>query len=257
MGYLQIIEPYYFGGGLDPDAEAFLIASDNMGDATIVTAINKLVIDLKEADLWSRMKAIYPFVGGTSFKHKWNLKDPRDLDEAFRIVEDGINTHNQYGITMNGVDGRLVTMLNMRNNLSTTNGHFSLYQRDNRPSRYAYDMGDAGIGIVTKYSDGLAYFMYNGGFSASLAVSDSRGLFMTNRDGSNTDGYKNGNRLISKSQTVSVLPGAYALIGATAIVAFSASNYALASIGGKFTISEASSFYSIVQEFQTTLGRQV
>jgi PKD repeat protein len=70
---------------LDPDAEAFLIATNLLSDSTISTAIDALVIDLKNASLWSKFDALYPFVGGTASTHKYNLKDPRDLDAAFRL----------------------------------------------------------------------------------------------------------------------------------------------------------------------------
>jgi hypothetical protein len=32
-----------------------------------------------------KFMAIYPLVGGTQSTTKWNLKDPRDLDAAYRL----------------------------------------------------------------------------------------------------------------------------------------------------------------------------
>lgn len=37
-------------------------------------SINELVKDLKSNNLWDKMKAIYPFVGGTVSSHRFNLK---------------------------------------------------------------------------------------------------------------------------------------------------------------------------------------
>ena len=51
------------------------------------------------------MKALYPFVGGTATSHKFNLKDPRDLDAAFRLQFNGGWTHNSNGVTPNGTNG--------------------------------------------------------------------------------------------------------------------------------------------------------
>jgi len=65
------------GLGLDPDALAFLTAA-GITDATITAAIDTLVLDLKGYGIWTKMKAIYPFVGGTATTHKYNLKDPVD-----------------------------------------------------------------------------------------------------------------------------------------------------------------------------------
>ena len=58
----MIINSYVFG--LDPDAQAFLTAT-GITDATISGAINTLVLNLKGFNLWSKMYAVYPFVGGT------------------------------------------------------------------------------------------------------------------------------------------------------------------------------------------------
>ena len=69
----------------DPDAIAFLMAA-GITDGTQAAAINTLVIRMKADGIWTKMKAIYPFVGGSAASHKWNLKDPRDLDAAYRLV---------------------------------------------------------------------------------------------------------------------------------------------------------------------------
>jgi hypothetical protein len=87
----------------DADAQAFITAAA-ITDATQQTAINNLVVGLKADGLWTGITAIYPFVGGTATTHKWNLKDPRDLDVAYRLSFNGGWTHNSNGITGNGVN---------------------------------------------------------------------------------------------------------------------------------------------------------
>jgi alkaline phosphatase len=59
----------------DTDAKAFLTASQ-VADTIQQSAINDLVLDLKSANIWTKMKAVYPIVGGTALTHKWNLKNP-------------------------------------------------------------------------------------------------------------------------------------------------------------------------------------
>jgi len=86
--------------GLDSDASAF-IAANGTSDITEKSAINTLVTGLKSASLWTKLIAFYPFVGSTAAAHKWNLKDPRDLDAAFRIAWTGTPTTS----TANGVKG--------------------------------------------------------------------------------------------------------------------------------------------------------
>ena len=85
---------------LDPDAQAFLNAA-GITDATITTAIDTLVIQLKAIGVWNKMKAIYPFVGGTATTHKFNLKNPADTNAAFRLVFFGGVTHDNTGIKFN------------------------------------------------------------------------------------------------------------------------------------------------------------
>ena len=60
-----------FGG--DP-ADAFLKAA-GITDATITSAVKTLVRGLQADGLWSKMKAIYPMVGGNATAHSYNLKD--------------------------------------------------------------------------------------------------------------------------------------------------------------------------------------
>ena len=107
----MIINPYSFGPSLDPDAQAFLTAA-GITDATISGAIDTLVIQMKADNIWTKMKAIYPLVGGTDNTHKWNLKNPTDSDPAFRLTFNGGITHDVNGITSNGVNGYAETYLN-------------------------------------------------------------------------------------------------------------------------------------------------
>lgn len=92
------------GTPFDPDAQAFITAA-NITDSIQQNAINQFVIDLKIDNLWDKMKAIYPFVGGTAFSHKWNLKDPRNLNIAFRLIFNGGMTHSATGVLFNGTNG--------------------------------------------------------------------------------------------------------------------------------------------------------
>jgi hypothetical protein len=95
----------------DPDAQAFITAAA-ITDNTQKNAINTLVLDLKSYSIWTKMKAIYPVVGGTASTHKFNLKDPRDLDVAFRLTFFGGVTHSNNGIQGNGTNGYGDTFFN-------------------------------------------------------------------------------------------------------------------------------------------------
>jgi hypothetical protein len=87
----------------DPDSTAFLTAA-GITDPVISNAICNLVVGLKADGLWTQIDAIYPFVGGTAFTHKWNLKDPRDLYVAYRLSFFGGWRHDSRGIQGNGTN---------------------------------------------------------------------------------------------------------------------------------------------------------
>lgn len=53
--------------------------------------INEFVKELKNHNLWDRMKAIYPFVGGTVNSHRFNLKKIPKWERIHKINKIWIN----------------------------------------------------------------------------------------------------------------------------------------------------------------------
>ena len=98
----------------DPDAQTFFFAADIV-DTTQKLAVNQLVIDLKVTGIWTKMLAVYPFVGGTATTHKWNLKNPLDTNAAFRLTFSGGWTHNSLGIKMNNTNTSANTFVTPNN----------------------------------------------------------------------------------------------------------------------------------------------
>lgn len=90
------------GGGFDPDAQAFFNAVEGTGASLTTTekdAVNTLTESLKTNSLYSKMKALWPVVGSVYDSHKFNLIDPRDLDAAYRLTDIGTDpiTHTSDG----------------------------------------------------------------------------------------------------------------------------------------------------------------
>ncbi len=250
----------------DPDAQAFITAAA-ITDPTQQAAINTLVVDLKGYNIWTKMKALYPFVGGTASTHKFNLKDPRDLNAAFRLVFNGGWTHSSTGATPNGTNGYADTFLIPNTSLANSSGHLSVYSRTNI-SGFFYDMGAAsGAGtaensVISRWTDNKFYSQYGTPTYPNTANTDSRGLFITNRNSAtNTTGYKNGSKVIDTAQTSSQLSQTNVYLGATnafgSSTNYSPRNYAFASIGDGLTDTEAANFYTAVQAFQTAIGRSI
>ena len=249
---------------VDSDAQLF-ITNAAITDTTQKAAIDKLVVDLKGYGIWSKMNAIYPFVGGTSTQHKYNLKDPRDLDAAYRIVFNGGWVHNS-----NGIKGNLTnTFADTKLIYSTLNsGHLSIYSRSNiEESGIVFDMGSQNSGgrnqAISLYTSiDLVLSAMNSDTYPRFAMTNSSGLFLTNRTTSTAANlWRNGSKLIQSTVAVAGTPNLSIYIGASQTLsgatAFSSKNYAFSAIGDGLTDTEAANYYTAVQTFQTTLGRNV
>lgn len=101
------------GCTIDADAQAYidtLAASGYTAQAYEKCAIDRYVRDIKgEANpayttynIWSRVIANHLYVGTTAAAHKWNLKDLRDLDAAYRLTYPNGSTHSATGMQFNG-----------------------------------------------------------------------------------------------------------------------------------------------------------
>ena len=249
----------------DADALAFISAAA-ITDATQKSAIDKLVVDLKGYGIWTKMKALYPFVGGTAAAHKFNLKNPIDSNAAYRLTFSGGWVHSANGITGNGTNTFANTFLNYT---TLNSGHQSIYSRSNVIEiATSYDMGAYNNGntwqLLSLYTQNLRKFL--GGFNSDsqprAEMLDSRGLFVNNRTGAAAANlWRNGVKLIQSTQAVSAIPNLNNYIGGLNQVGtaqgYANKTFAFSSIGDGLTDTEAANYYTAVQTFQTTLGRNV
>jgi hypothetical protein len=255
------------GIAIDPEASLFLRTA-GITDTTQQSAIDTLVLELKNADIWSKMKAIYPFVGGTATTHKWNLKDPRDLDVAFRLQFNGGWTHTSAGADPNGSNAWVDTYFIPANNLTLASSNMSYYSTENNSS-----INESGVyisnglfGFALRQSNQVVGVAYEVNLDRITAANtDSRGFYLFSRSSQTVfKAFKNGVQLgstVTRSATnLSDLNQSY-VIGALRFVSSIGNwgnlNCAFATIGDGITDAEASSLYTIVQKYQTTLGRQV
>jgi len=89
--------------------------------------VNYIVTNLKESGVWDKSKAIYGMVGGTAAAHKWNWKDMRDLDAAFRLTfPSGIVSSKLYGAEFNGTSHYADTFLIPTTSFSDSGRNISL-----------------------------------------------------------------------------------------------------------------------------------
>jgi hypothetical protein len=263
----MIINPYVFGG-FDADAQAFITAA-GITDNTQKTAINTLVVDMKGFGIWTKMKAIYPMVGGTATTHKFNLKNPLDTNAAFRLVFNGGWTHSSNGATPNGVNAYADTFLVPNTSLSQNSTHVSYYSRINSNltevevgSSTGNNASDNKI-ILEIRTTGITYYNVNAqSLYITHADSDSRAFYIGNRTSSSViNGWRNNSKLATGTTASTGLSTAKIYLAALnqniSTAFYSTKQCAFASIGDGLTDAEAGNFYTAVQAFNTTLARQV
>lgn len=247
----------------DADAQAFITAA-GITDSTQKSAIETLVTDLKGYGIWTKMKAIYPFVGGTATTHKYNLKDPQDTDGAFRLVFYGGWTHSSTGALPNGSNAYANTKYNPNVSGSLNSGHLSYYSRTNSNLTEVEIGAQSGPGssLLEIRTSGTTYSIINSNTYMTYSDANSLGFYKANRTASNvTNAWKNGVKLVDSSLTSSALVNNEIYLGAFNnggnISFYSTKECAFASIGDGLTDTEAGNFYTAVNAFNTTLSRNV
>jgi len=248
-----------FGGG---PADAFIKAA-GITDSTQQTAIKTLVNDLNGYGLWSKMKAIYPMVGGNANAHSYNLKDIT----KFQITWSGGLTHSSTGVLPNGTNGYGNTGLTPSLSLLQNSTSVSFYSRTN--TNTGWDFGSAGgssysniIAGNIRYSD--IYFYPTNDTTYNITVYNGSGLgyFIQSRTGASTvSAFKNSSKLVtgtSPSASLSAYPiFLFTFNNMGSPFTYGNKECAFFSIGDGLTDTDASNLYTIIQNYQTILNRQV
>lgn len=263
---INALQTFYYNTAYNNETNAFLF-STQITDNTIQTATNTLVTDLKTAGVFTKMRAIYPMVGGTATTHKFNLINPQDSNAAYRLSFIGGWTHSSNGALPNGTNAYADTFLNPSVDMAGKQNNMSIsaYIRTNNNGNYV-DIGNSNLGygnmsiLMPRITD-----TFNGGINnnanTNVANTDSRGFFMIKRTSSTTVIYQKNSTQTSKANTSSGLANVSFYVGAmhegTNTVSYSVNQCAFASIGDGLSDAEALAFYNAVNAFQVTLGRNV
>lgn len=256
--------PFITTPTIDADACAFITAA-SITDNTQVSAINQLVTDLKSNNLWSKFYAFYPFVGGTATAHKFNLKDPRDLDAAYRLTFVGGGTHTSLGYVGNGTTGYAKTGIIPNNVFTQNNIHLSYYSQTDA-ARGIDDIGvfqtsKAPIEVYMRYNTttSLAYVNASVG---SFTVSTGRRYLVASRQSSSAVSVTNNGTTSSISSnsngnlaTIEVYIHSQNFNGSPS--GYSNRTSSTVTFGQTLTDAEAQTLSAIVNTFNTTLGRNV
>jgi hypothetical protein len=194
--------------------------------------------------------------------YKYNLKDPQDTDAAFRLKIFGTWTFTPTGAKGNGTNSYIDTGLNPLTVLSQNSTHISLYSKTNSVSNF-YDMGARSTNFLD-LAIGYGGQTYGGVYAneSTFTDTDSRGFYQSNRIVSTEQTvWKNGVKRVTSAfssntpMSLNIYISGYNLNGTPTL--FSNRQYAFATIGDGLSDSEAAMLYTIVQQFQTALNRQV
>jgi hypothetical protein len=249
----------------DADAFAFVEVA-GITDPTQQTAVNTLVIGLKTTNLWTKMQVIYPFVGGTAYSHKFNLKDPRNLDAAYRIIFSGAITHNAKGIKFDGTsygDTRFAPLTALTN--ATQSNHITTYVSGADASSLtiagntSYLENGMGLGM----GDQNKMNAYTGTNTAiTITTNDGpTGLAVATRiDPTNSAAYIRGSvtRTITSTLAPPTTPSTRNVFVGKENGAWNGSStsvHSFASLGTGLTTTDVENLYTVVQAYNTSLNR--
>jgi hypothetical protein len=254
---------------VDPDAQLFITAA-SITDPTQQSAINKLVTDLKGYGIWSKLEVAYPFVGGSASSHKFNLKDPQDLDSSFRLVFNGGWTHSANGAISNGTNAYANTFFNDFNELleeEVDQINIGSYISQNLTANvYAALMGchvflNRYVEIATFTSNNYI-IAANSNANFRPAFSPTNGLFSAHRlNSASQKMYHNGSVYATSTLSVIGFINNNLYIGATnrsgTAVSYLGNTFSFSYIAIGLTDVDTSNLYSAIQSFNTILSRQV
>ena len=258
---LAASNPFTFSD-VDPDAQAFIDVTGISGSNA--TAINNLVVSLKNQGMWTDMVAIYPMIGGTATTHKYNLKDPQDTDAAFRLNFVGGWTHNGSGAKPDGVSGTYAnTFFVPQTHFAGLNdSHLSYYSFTNAAGADDVEIGatNAAAGgetlLAMRFSDNNQYVFVNKIGGSGGAPGASNGYLVGVRNGTATLGYRNAVGVVNTSAGTAAFTSRALYLGAqndgTTGYRNSSRGCSFASIGYGL---DGANLSTIVNNYQTELGR--
>jgi len=253
------------------DAQAFFDRVTAAGGSLTLTeknAIIQLIVDMKSAGVWSKVKAAYPMVGSSAAGCLQNL-----MSAAFTGIPYNTITYASTGISSSAMNAWVDTQFNEYNNLTLNSGHIAVYSRTNTSNNLYCDMGvfdqNGTAGYSYIYSRGTSFgtrvVVQNKNGSLDTTTANSLGFFMGNRVGTEVQSWKNGIKVNSGTFSNTALAnGNIYILCQNVIVSGIPSNLdnspretAFNSIGDALTDAEALAYYTAIQTFQTALSRQV
>jgi hypothetical protein len=192
---------------------------------------------------------------------KYNLKDARDLDAAFRLTWSGGWTYSATGATPNGTNGWANTNLNPVGLINGTNSHMSYYSRTDSDGLYA-DLGHGGAMELLTRLGNVYYADYPDSTRALTANTSSLGNFIiSNTSAGGKKVFKNASTLISSAFVNVNFSGVYTVVISNynnlVPARYSNRQFSFVTIGDGLTDQDSFLLNQIVEKYQVALSRGV
>jgi hypothetical protein len=257
---------------LHPNVFAYIDAQASIGyqmTRTEIDAINNLVWGLVGTGLWDKLNLIYPFIGSSLNAQKWNLKDVANYNIAFTGTAFTTSTANGLQKTTTATTSYGSIPFNVRTLLSNTSYHISCYVGTSQSGATASPFG-AYAGVVGQvlrvYTNTTSFGVQVGGatgVNTTLTTTGTTGYVIGTRTAINACAmYIAGLPILRNTTTASAttLPNAANIDVGLMTQGFtfvSTQAIRMATVGSSLTDSDAANLNTLVQAFQTKLGRQV
>ena len=260
------------------EAEAYLTSVVNAGgsvnsaqSAATITLFTSIVSN----SLWDKLYAFYPTLGGTAASHVFDGRSG-----SYNLTFNGGWTHSSSGMQPNGTNGYAETNFNPSTTIGTNNtSSLGIYVNlQGTVGDRIYDMGAAtsdslltnlwniaakrtsGAGNTTLFDCGTYDPSALGRVSTTSQASASGMTIGSARSATDRTLYRNGGNIATQtnSRTMSY-PNRTILIGAqkneAPILYYNSNQYAFAFMGAGLTNTDIVNLSSIINTYQTSLGR--
>ena len=249
-----------------------VVTSGGTVNSTASGATITMFNSLFSNNLWDKITAFYPVLGGVAASHSINAKSSGG---TYDLVFNGGWTHTVNGMQGNGTNGYADTSIAPSTVFGTGTTHLSIYVNLQGTGDRIYDIGsndDDGsltkmFNLTAKRSSGTGNNTlfdsgdFPGGRVSTTSEASASGMTVGSvRSATDRTLYRNGSNIATETANAPILYFTRTLyIGAqhTAFGAsyFSDNQYAFATIGSGLTNTEIVNLSNIINTYQTSLGR--
>ena len=233
--------------------------------ATVSAATQTLFTDLKNCNVYSKLYALYPFLGGTAASAKWNAINPVDTNAAFRLTfVGGIIFSQAKGIQGNGTNSFANTFW-VESGATPTSANTSI--------GYFISVSGTGLDMGVNYTSGWLILQSSNGTNTRGSIQTGSlntltgttnaqainffGLSRTNNSQVSFVRAGGGVQTITQNTTIGRAPAQVTIFTINQFGTFTNRGFGSAFLGDGLTTTELACVRDAITTFNTTLGRNI